>query len=51
MSKIDILIEVRSVKDVFRKRLAPNVGKIDNRQRKPSKHEMSMAEVVVKEFS
>ncbi|MGI6484272.1 MAG: hypothetical protein ACOX0R_01425 [Candidatus Dojkabacteria bacterium] len=50
MSNIDILIEVRSIKNTFRKRLTPGVGDIDRRQRKPSKHEMSMAEVVVKEF-
>ena len=51
MSNIDFLIEVRSVKNTFRKRLTPGIGDIDRRQRKPSKHEMSMAEVVVKEFS
>ena len=50
MSDIDFLIEVRSVKDSFRKRLIPNVGDIDSRQREPSKHEMSMAEVAIKEF-
>ena len=50
MSDIDILIKVRSVKDTFRKRLTPGIGNIDRRQRKPSKHEMSMAEVVVREF-
>ena len=50
MSNIDILIEVRSIKNIFRKRLTPGIGNIDRRQRKPSKHEMSMAEIVVKEF-
>lgn len=50
MSNIDILIEVRSVKNTFRKRLTPGIGNIDRRQREPSKHEMGMAEVVIKEF-
>ncbi|MGI6423593.1 MAG: hypothetical protein ACOX0X_03205 [Candidatus Dojkabacteria bacterium] len=50
MSNIDILIKVKSVKNTFRKRLTPGIGKIDKRQREPSKHEMSMAEVVIREF-
>lgn len=50
MSNIDCLIEVRSVKDSFRQRLTPGIGEIDSRQREPSKHEISMAEVVVKKF-
>lgn len=50
MIKKETLIKVRSVKNSFRKELISTVGDVDITNRKPSKHEMSMAEVVVKEF-